>query len=85
LPAFKMGGVWTSTKTRLRAHYNTAQYVPPSDDDESAEAPAAITAPPRRKPPSAKPDAPPPPRRVGRPRGSTIVRRPRSPRSEVRR
>jgi len=37
VPAFKMGGIWTSTKTRLRAHYNTAQYVPPDEDQRDTE------------------------------------------------
>jgi hypothetical protein len=42
IPARKEGGVWTTTKSLLRSHYNTPTNLPPPNPD--AEAPPPLAA-----------------------------------------
>jgi hypothetical protein len=50
IPAFKEGSIWTTTKARLRAHYNnTPTNIPPATSTEPTE------------PNSTEAEAPPPP------------------------
>jgi hypothetical protein len=44
LPAFKEGSVWTTTKARLREHYNTPALKPPKTSTEATEPNAGTEA-----------------------------------------
>jgi hypothetical protein len=62
LPAFKQGGIWITTKARLREHYNTLASKPPATSTKPSEPNAGTEA------------APPPPRPARAPRSRRLAK-----------
>jgi hypothetical protein len=52
ISAFKMGGVWVSTKDRIRHQFNTTPYVPTNDNGAEPEPTSALV---ERRPSHSRP------------------------------